>query len=221
MMQSLKYHLSSSYRRKMLDQLLKENASAYHGRVLDIGGKDRGGFQKPKDRVEKWLFADVTNETNPDIVANVMDMHNIRNENFDVVNATELFEHVEEPRMGLEECVRVLKPGGTLIASMPFLFPIHADPSDFQRWTAAKWKRELERLGFTINIIEPMGHYFTVMMDMFKTFVRIMPLRPLKWVAYLFYPLMDAVTQLDQLGFIKKSTLGNYTTGYFIIARKS
>lgn len=219
-MHRLKYYLSASYRRKMLDKLLASHVDLYRGRVMDIGGKDRGAFTKPRHNVDEWFVVDITPSNEPDLLADVCDLSELENEQFNVVNATELFEHVSDPEQGLRECVRVLKTGGTMIISMPFLFPIHADPSDFQRWTEHKWQQEAAAVGLEIEELIPMGRYFTVFMDMWKTFVRIMPLRPVKWVCYLTYPLCDLITKFDNFGFVQRSTLGNYTTGYYIVACK-
>jgi len=138
MLKDIKYYFGASYRRKILDRLLEQNKYYYKGIVLDIGGRDRGKFKKPKDEVEKWIFADIEQKHKPDIILNVEDMNNIVTESIDVINAVELFEHVENIEKGLNECYRVLKKNGTMILSAPFLYPIHADPCDFQRWTKEK-----------------------------------------------------------------------------------
>lgn len=55
---------------------------------------------------------------------------------YDAVVAIEVFEHVRSPWKATSEMLRVLKPGGIGIVSMPFLFRIHGDPNDFTRLTA-------------------------------------------------------------------------------------
>ncbi len=219
-MSRLNYYLKASYRRKMIDRLLAEHDHLYSGRVMDIGGKDRGKFVKPRNRVNKWFVVDITASNEPDLLADVCDLSELESEQFDVVNATELFEHVSDLEKGLRECVRVLKQNGIMIISMPFLFPIHADPSDFQRWTEHKWRQEAVSVGLEIQELIPMGRYFTVLADMWKTLVRIIPVRPLQWVCYLTYPLCSLLVRFDDLGIVRRSTLGNYTTGYFIVCRK-
>ena len=157
---NLSYYLWTTYRRKMLDDLQRKYQDIYRGVVLDVGGKDRGRFQKPKNKVKKWIFADIVAENNPDIVLDVNDMKNeINDESIDVVNAIELFEHVENPKKGLRECWRVLKKDGYLLIAAPFLYPIHADPNDIQRWTEYKWKIELNELGFSIVEFKEMGFF--------------------------------------------------------------
>jgi SAM-dependent methyltransferase len=55
---------------------------------------------------------------------------------FDAIVTLAVLEHVREPWSAARELVRVLKPGGTLIADVPFLQPVHAYPSHFFNMTA-------------------------------------------------------------------------------------
>ncbi|MFA4880207.1 MAG: methyltransferase domain-containing protein [Candidatus Doudnabacteria bacterium] len=217
---NLQYYFWASYRRKILDKLLEKNKHYYQGVVLDIGGRDRGKFKKPKDKVEKWIFADIEKKHNPDIVLDVTDMNRIEAETTDVINAIELFEHVEKIEMGLRECYRALKRNGVMILSIPFLYSIHADPYDFQRWTEEKWKRELKEVGFKIEKFEIMGRYFTVAMDMKKALIKNFPIG-IRHFCKLFYPIMDLIVNFDDMNLIKKNPeLNKFHGGYFIILRK-
>lgn len=217
---SFQYYIWATYRRKLLDKLLEENKHYYKGVVLDIGGRDRGKFKKPKNKVEEWIFADIEKNHNPDIVLDVADMSEIKSKSIDVVNAIELFEHVEKIEQGLKECHRVLKKNGRIIISVPFLYPVHADPCDYQRWTNEKWKKDLEKIGFKIEKFENIGRYFTVLADMIKILIKsITPI--LKYLGYAFYPFLDLMVSIDKFNFVKNNNrLNKYTTGYFIIAKK-
>ena len=220
MLENIKYYFGTSYRRKSLDKLLEQNKHYYKGIVLDIGGRDRGKFQKPKNKVEKWIFADVEKKYHPDIILDVTNMIKIENGSINVINATELFEHVLNPEKGLKECYRVLKKNGVIILSMPFLYPIHNDVYDFQRWTEEKWKRELGKTGFKIEKFEIMGRYFVFLCDMKKDFINSLPTL-LRRFCCLLYPLMDFLVKLDEAKFIKNNErLNKYHGGYFIICRK-
>lgn len=216
----IKYYFWATYRRKLLDKLLEENRHYYKGRVLDIGGRERGKFEKPKNKVKKWIFVDVEKKHDPDIVLDVANMHQIKTRSIDVVNAIELFEHVENIEEGLKECYRVLKKNGMMLLSAPFLFPIHADPYDFQRWTSEKWKRTLKKLNFKVEKLISMGSFFTVMMDMKKTLISQLPYG-IRHLCRLVYPLMDLIVKMDNLKIVTKNErLNKYTTGYFMMLTK-
>ena len=220
MLKKIKRYFRGSYRRQHLDKLQKYYIPEYKGIVLDIGGRDRGAFNKPKEKVDKWIFADIESAHNPDIVIDVADMNNIDTESIDIVNAMELFEHVEKIDEGIAECYRVLKYEGKLIMSVPFLYQIHADPYDFQRWTQTKWKSELEKLGFKIEKTEIMGRFFTVRNSMQKTFIQSLPVI-IRHIGYLLFPIFDILNKFDNTSWIKNHPkLGNYHSGYFIIAKK-
>ena len=212
-----------SYRRKMLDVLQEKYNYLYEGIVLDIGGRDLGEYQKPKDKVKKWIFADINKDNNPDIVLDVANMEKIESNSIDVVNAIELFEHVQDIDKGIKECHRVLKEKGLLLLSSPFLFHVHADPYDFQRWTSIKWRSELLKIGFKIEKIIVMGKFFSILAQMIKTMLRSI-------AAYLYkgrlilstiLPFLNLMSRLDNRSFVKNHpVLANYHYGYFIIARK-
>lgn len=48
-----------------------------------------------------------------------------------------MLEHVPEPDRVVAEMHRLLRPGGRVLACVPFLQPVHAAPADFHRWTPA------------------------------------------------------------------------------------
>ncbi|MCK9378663.1 MAG: methyltransferase domain-containing protein [Candidatus Moranbacteria bacterium] len=218
MFSNIQYYFWASYRRKIIDKLSEKNKSLYTGVVLDIGGRDRGKFKKPKKKVENWIFADIEEKHNPDMVLDVMDMHAIANNSIDIISALELFEHVSVPEKGIAECSRVLKNGGLLIISMPFMYGTHADPYDFQRWTKAKWELVLNENNLNVLKIEEMGFFFTVLMDAIKNFLK-KSHRIFRYISYCFYPIFDIIASLDNIN-SKNPILKSYVGGYFIIAKK-
>jgi SAM-dependent methyltransferase len=58
---------------------------------------------------------------------------------FDVVLCTQVLEHVPDPARAVQEMHRVLRPGGTVLASTHGVFLYHPDPvelgGDYWRWT--------------------------------------------------------------------------------------
>ncbi len=223
-MKEFNYNKWATFRRKMLDALQENYRHLYSGVVLDIGGRDRGRFKKPKNEVENWIYADINAKHKPDIVLNVSDMKQIDTKSIDVVNAIELFEHVKQIKEGLKECYRVLKNNGVLIISVPFLFPIHADPFDFQRWTSYKWRIELENIGFKIEKIIIMGLYYNHLADILKFKLRRIEINhPVlgKLLYRITSPYLTFLSKLDYKPTVRNDpVLKNFHNGYFIIAKK-
>jgi len=220
MLQKINYYFWATYQRKKLDILQEKYKHLYQGIVLDIGGRDRGKFIKPKKQVKKWIFADIEKKYNPDIILNVSNMNQIESNSIDVINAIELFEHVEKIEDGFKECYRILKNGGIMILAVPFLYPIHADPYDFQRWTQNKWQIEIKKLNFKIKKFKIMGGYFMVLCDYVKIFIKTIP-KALRIICYIFYPFLDMLVKFDNNKYFKNNTkLPKFHAGYFIILEK-
>lgn len=65
-------------------------------------------------------------------------------------------EHVAHPFKAMSEVYRVLKPGGVVILTVPFAFPIHAFPHDYFRYTPEGVRELLRKFGS--GIIGRHGH---------------------------------------------------------------
>lgn len=216
-MDDFTYKKWASYRRRILDFLLEKYKGYYKGIVLDIGGRERGKFIKPKDKVKKWIFADINKNYDPDIILDVTDMRQLDSNSIDVISAIELFEHVLDIKKGLKECHRVLKKDGFIIISVPFLYQIHGDPVDFQRWTSTKWQVELKESCFKIDHFIIMGKFFTHLAEMLKYMIKGVIPRFLN----LILPFLNLIVKFDNKSIVRKNTnLNNYHCGYFIIAQK-
>jgi len=63
----------------------------------------------------------------------------------DAVLCTEVLEHLPEPQRAIDEIFRVLRPGGALILTTRFLFPIHDAPHDYFRYTKYGLRHLLRR----------------------------------------------------------------------------
>lgn len=69
---------------------------------------------------------------------------------YDGVLSTQTLEHVPNPDIIVAEWARVLKEGGMLLITMPFMWPEHEMPYDFQRYSSGGLRLLLEKSGFEI-----------------------------------------------------------------------
>lgn len=107
--------------------------------VLNVGASGEVGSRLNRALTEnntgiELISTDIDPERKPDIVCDVCDMP-FPDNSFDAVFLIEVLEHVHNPPKALNEIYRVLKPGGKLIFSVPFIFPLHDRPGDYFRYT--------------------------------------------------------------------------------------
>lgn len=82
------------------------------------------------------------------VVADIEKRLPFLNDSFERVLALSTFEHIHKVHDLLSEIFRILKPGGALIASTPFLLGIHQAPYDFHRFTKYELEKMLIDAGF-------------------------------------------------------------------------
>ncbi|WP_197901560.1 class I SAM-dependent methyltransferase [Rhodocytophaga rosea] len=75
----------------------------------------------------------------------------------DCAMATEVFEHCPDLHIVLEEINRVLKPGGILFFTVPFLWPLHDVPYDEYRYTPFALNRCLQNAKFRNIQLKALG----------------------------------------------------------------
>lgn len=129
------------------------------GTVLDIGCSDCWvRNQLPSNTSYIGLDYPVTGiemyQSRPDVFADASELP-FENESIDTVVLFQTLEHIARPEKAISEIFRVLRPGGILLLTVPFLYPLHDEPYDFTRFTNHGLVRVLEDTGFSIETIKP------------------------------------------------------------------
>ena len=157
--------LFRTFHRILLDRHLSKLFNLVHGNVLILGaGKTDYAFLSKQ--CSNLIVSDI--EAYPCASVISVDAHSIPfpDNTFDTILALEVLEHLHDPVVAAREILRVLSPGGLAILSSPFMFHIHADPSDYTRLTSAGIK--LLFSGISLKTI-PYGSRFHVILDLIST----------------------------------------------------
>src|ERR1051325_8471088 len=126
--------------RKKIKKVIDEHIAVFGGKNIILADMGCGNLPY-KSYVEEYIkqyhaidlpgnplattFVDVkTNQTNLD------------ENSCDIVWSINVLEHVADPDNYLNECYRIMKPGGKLILSTHGQWIFHADPIDYGRWTS-------------------------------------------------------------------------------------
>ncbi len=75
---------------------------------------------------------------------------------------TEVLEHIYNANQFLQECARVVMPGGRILFTVPFQARYHYKPFDYFRYTPAALGKMLENAGYRDINISPRGNDITV-----------------------------------------------------------
>ena len=149
-------------------EALQYAAPYIRGKVLDAGGGSTAKYRSLiLSHASEYVCLDGRAGGFTDVVGDVMDMP-FQEGAFDTVVCNQVLEHVPQPKKVIAESYRVLKPGGHLICTVPFLEASHADPGDYFRYTFQGLETLCREAGFEITHIQPYGGLFSVLYSFIK-----------------------------------------------------
>ena len=163
-------YLVLSNRRARMQAFFRNQTSV--GKVLDVGAQYCPYYPLFEDKCESYSSMDLVDTPLVDIACNAEDMP-VEDASFDLVLCTQVLEHCLHPQKIIDECFRVLKPGGSLIVTVPSIYPVHGYPADNWRFmpdglqhllrafTTVEVQGELDFPESLCNVICLYGHVIT------------------------------------------------------------
>jgi len=126
-----------------------------------------GGFGQVLNLINKKIpnknvkTLDIQLAHRPDYLLDISDpsLVSLIKEKFDQIICIEVLEHVPNYELALSNIHKLLNNNGVIIASTPWVIPLHDQPYDFHRFTWFEIKRILQKNNFEEILIECRGNY--------------------------------------------------------------
>ncbi len=208
--------------RKHFDAFLSRYAT--DERVLDIGA----GWVSTNHSYTKYFpnrhTVDIDSSRKPDTVA---DIHALpfSDSSEGYIVSTEVLEHCHDPKTAIAEIYRVLRPGGTLVLTTRFVYPLHDTPHDYFRFTKYGLQKLFE--GWEIVELIPETATFSALGALLQRIGFQTELRGGKLTKAIVYCVAHILQSFDGLiraeyGDIGRTKADDHimTTGYYLVARK-
>jgi SAM-dependent methyltransferase len=194
------YRLRRDILRSITDQLPN-----FFGTFLDVGcGRMpyKSLILSPPSQVKRYVGADVEGNPHghPDLIFDGQHIP-LEDASVDSAMATEVLEHCTEAKQLLHEIIRVLKPGGLFLFTVPFIWPLHEVPHDHYRYTPFALKRLFNQVGFIKLQLKGHGGWDASLAQMVGLWVTYRGMRPYKRkiLALVLRPIIQFLNRHDVL----------------------
>ncbi|MEL7256033.1 MAG: methyltransferase domain-containing protein [Pseudomonadota bacterium] len=108
--------------------------------AAEISGKHGGRFDFKSYQVFRYPKYDICAGAFTDADGAV--------QQFDIILANQVWEHLDRPYTATRHVLEMLRPGGYFWIAVPFFIPYHGAPIDCSRWSARGLKNLLIEAGF-------------------------------------------------------------------------
>ena len=95
---------------------------------------------------EKWGLSNATlwESTKCSIISDITNIP-VEDNSFDYILCTEVLEHIFNPENATSELIRILKPKGSILFTMPFACLPHQKPYFFNSGLSSEWFEEVAK----------------------------------------------------------------------------
>ncbi len=147
------------FARAGLRDAMTEFAPALSGRLLDVGCGSKP--YRSLFSVDAYIGLDIDSPISRQRgVADQFYAGHVfpfADETFDSVLCNQVLEHVFNPDEFLGEIARILKPGGKLLLTVPFVWDEHEQPYDYARYSSFGLQALLEKQKFRVLVQKKLG----------------------------------------------------------------
>ena len=134
---------------------------------------------------------------------------------FDNILILNVLEHLDKYDLAFKELRRILKKGGLLIGSTPFLYQVHGAPDDYFRFTKTFFEKKFSINGYKIVVLKCLGQGpFLASFSLIYSYIKFIPI--LSHLVLIICSTLDFIIQI----FVKTNLKEIYPVGIFFIVKK-
>lgn len=194
------------------------------GRVLDIGCGAKAKRLLLDDQITDYVGLDhaesLHGTAQVDLLGTAYEIPAADN-SFDGVVCTAVLEHLEEPGKALRESLRVLKPGGHAVYTVPLFYHLHEEPRDFYRYTCHGLRYLFEGAGYRIVTLEPASGFWITFGTELSQYLLLSAPRVARFLARAITALNNLLCPLlDRLDRRRNPASQKFTWMYLVVATK-
>jgi len=206
--------------RKLTHEALTEHELS--GNVIDLGGTGRAEYAGFLKGNFKRLSVNLDKNSNPDFIADLENKLTFESNKYDGALLINVLEHIYHAHQLISETYRILKPGGTVVVTIPYIMAIHPSPRDYYRFSEDALRSMFGEAGFSHIAIKPIGSGVFIARHMLLS--RLIPNKlqliteyPTRMLSQLLDKIWTATAHLLK----KKYTPADYPLGYILVAKKN
>lgn len=143
--------------RILFNRKVREHGAEYRGKILDLGAGSTASYLRYLPAGLDITSTDLEGKSGIDKAVDLNSPLPFTDESFDTVFLFNVLYILEDRIATLREIRRVLKRGGKLYLSSPFISPEIPEPHDYCRLTNEGLEKECKQSGFSSVTVERIG----------------------------------------------------------------
>ena len=211
-------YLSKKYSPLRIFQIMEANKVSIKGKSLEFGAyKDqKKNFSTHLQGKKNFQYTNLKKDKKNNILEGDLNQKlKFKSNYYQNLVIFNVLEHLNNPIKSLKELNRILKKGGLLIGSTPFLYQVHGAPNDYLRFTKNYLINEFKKEKFKVIYVKELGYGpFLAAFSILFPYLKFLPI--INYIIFLMCLIFDTFLQI----FIKTKLREIFPVGIFFIFRK-
>jgi len=212
------FYLTKKYSPLRIFQIMEANKVYIKGKSLEFGAyKNRKkNFSTYLNGKKNFQYTNLKKDKKNNILKGDLDQKlKFKSNHYQNLIVFNVLEHLSNPIKSLKELHRILKKGGLLIGSTPFLYQVHGAPDDYLRFTKNYLINEFKKKKFKAIYVKELGYGpFLAAFSILFPYFKFLPI--INYIIFLMCLIFDSFLQI----FIKTKLREIFPIGIFFIFKK-